>query len=204
MLSTNKIKQAIQEDIQALEAINIAYEPIKEYSSKSNSIIKKVMLMTWLPSMLPLIIFQMKHIDDAKDSIASVAQTCLSLGLFNVICSLIFVLAAIKSIRTYLIFTHKIKNTLKIGCEVDKLIKRTAQVMCGLFLMFSLGVALTFSPITIFFAWPIAFFPSLVLAKIYHSIEKRRLGLTKLIRKIKRRIHDEEKRTWLKLWPNVM
>tara|TARA_R110000868_G_scaffold103862_1_gene285793 strand:+ start:215 stop:829 length:615 start_codon:yes stop_codon:yes gene_type:complete len=204
MLNTNAEKQAVQEDILTIEVTHFSRGGVKEYDSKFNDIAKKIMLMTWLPSMLPLAIFQVAHLDAAKDSIASVAQTCLSLGLFNVICSLIFNLAMFKSIRTYLIFTHKIENTLKIGCEVDKLVKRTAQVMCGLFLIFSLGVALTFSPITIFFAWPIAFFPSLVLAKIYHSIEKRRLGLTQLIRKIKRRIHDEEKQTWLKLWPNFI
>jgi hypothetical protein len=204
MHSTNKIKQAAQEDIQMLEVTNFSCGGIKDYDPKFNAITKKIMLMTWLPSMLPLAIFQVAHLDAAKDSIASVAQTCLALGLLNVIFSLIFVLAMLKSIDTYLNFKYHIKNALKLGLSVDNLIKNTARFMCISSVIISLGVAFTFEPITIFWAWPTAFLPSLVLAKFFYAVEKRRLGLTTLIRKIKRRVNDEEKQTWLKLWPNVI
>ena len=204
MLTKKTREQAVQEDIHTLERTHVSWSGIEEYDSKFDAIVRKTVFTTWPMSMLPLVIFQVAHRDDAKDAIASVARTCLALGLLNMIFSLIFIVALFKSIDTYLTFKCKIKNTLTLGLNVDNLVKRTATFMCGLFLIFSLGVAFTFDPITIFSAWPMAFFPSLVLAKIFYVVEKRRLGLSQLIRKIKRRIHDEEKRTWLKLWPNVM
>ena len=204
MLTKKTRKHAVQEDIKAIDDIQFSPESNKSYDSNFDSIVRKILLITWLPSMLPLALWYMTHMEVVKISAESVLRTCLGLGIMNALFSLVLVVSMFKSIDTYLNFKCHIKNALKLGLSVDNLIKNTAQFMCVSSVIISLGVAFSSEPSLIGWAWPVAFFPSLLVAKVLHGVDKRRLGLTKLIRKIKRRIHDEEKRTWLKLWPNVM
>jgi len=204
MLTKNTRKQAVQEDIQAINAIRFSCASHQEFNSSFDSIVRKIVLMTWLPSMLPPVLWYMTHMEVVKNSAESVLKTCLGLGIMNALFSLVLVVSMFKSIHTYLNFKDHIKNALKLGLSVDNLIKNTARFMCVSSVIISLGVAFSSEPSMIGWAWPVAFFPSLLVAKVLHGVEKRHLGLTAIIRKIKRRIHDEEKRTWLKIWPNVM
>jgi hypothetical protein len=204
MLTKNTRIQAAQEDIQAMNAIRFSCASHQEFNSSFNSIVGKVVLMTWLPSMLPLVLWYMTHMGIVKNSAESVLRTCLGLGIMNALFSLVLVVFMFKSIHTYLNFKYHIKNALKLGFMVNKLVKRTAKFMFFSCFIISLDVAFSSDPITITWAWPTVFFPSFVLARVLYGVEKRHLGLNTLVRKIKRRIQEEHQQTWLKLWPNVM
>jgi hypothetical protein len=204
MLSKNTREQAVQEDIETLKTLRFSYGSEQAFNSSFDSISRKIVLMTWGPSMLPPFLWYLAHISLVKTDADSVLRTCLGLGIMNISFSIVLLVFMFKSIHTYLNFKDDIKNRLKLGCAVDNLIKRTAQFMCVSSAIISLGVAFSSEPSLIGWAWPVVFFPSLLVAKVLYSIEKKRIGLTALVGKIKRRIHDEEKRTWIKLWPNVM
>jgi len=204
VLTKNTREQAVQEDIEALKALRFSCGSEQAFNSSFDSISRKIVLMTWGPSMLPPVLWYLAHINVVKTDADSALRTCLGLGIMNVSFSIVLLVFMFKSIHTYLNFKDDIKNRLKLGCAVDNLIKRTAQFMCIAFFIISLGVAVSSEPILMGWAWPVAFFPSLLVAKVLYSIEKRRLGLITLVSKIKRRIREEHQQPWMKLWPNVM
>jgi len=204
MLTKNTRKQAVQEDIQALNAIGFSCESDQAFNSSFDLIARKIVLMTWIPSMLPPVLWYLAHINVVKTDADSVLRTCLGLGIMNISFSIVLLAFMFKSIHTYLNFKDDIKHRLTLGCAVDNLIKRTAKFMCVAFTIISLGVAASSEPILMGWAWPVAFFPSLLVAKVLYSIEKRHLGLNTLIHTIKRRIREEHQQPWMKLWPNVI
>tara|TARA_R110002126_G_scaffold125671_3_gene267893 strand:+ start:4743 stop:5354 length:612 start_codon:yes stop_codon:yes gene_type:complete len=200
MLNTHSFKRAVQEDIESLEQLDFDLKPSKKIGTEFKSVRWRVLLVIWIASMLPIAMACMKDFGYLKNNIGIVLTHTLVVGVVNAVLTFILVAFMLTTLYNYVYFNQKIKDKLKLGGVINQMIRKSAWLAYISFISV-LMLATDIISLSNFIAWPLALLPALIIAKIFISVENKRLGIDKLMQNIKQSIAIRNNLKALKVMP---